>query len=71
MGYHDELLQIGGNNNHGHTLFRQLLKDFVNLMLGTDIDTCRRLIDDENLEVSHEPLAEDNLLPDNSTQLRC
>lgn len=58
----DELGQLGGNHDDGLACIGKLIDDFVDLILGADVDASGRLIEDEDVRLRDNPLGEQHFL---------
>ena len=62
VGQFIDLRQIGRDQDDAGALRQQCTEQPVNLGLGADIDTDRRLVEDEQLGTVRQPFADDDLL---------
>ena len=62
VGHADQLLDLGGDEQHGRALGDQLVDDLVDLVLGADVDAARRLVEDEDRRSAQQPFGDHHLL---------
>ena len=62
VGNADHLFHVGGDHQHRDAGIGQAAHQPVDLRLGADVDTARRLVEDHHLGRHGEPLAEHDLL---------
>ena len=54
--------QLGGDDDDGFAGVGERVDDLVDLVLRADVDAAGRLVEDENVRLGEQPLAEDDLL---------
>ena len=55
--------QVIGDDDHAHTVFTgQLLQNGVDIVLGTDVNTHGRTVEDQNVGIGCQPLCQNDTL---------
>src|SRR5271168_2680232 len=62
VGHADQLLDLGGDEQHGRALADQLVDDLVDFILGPDVDAARRLVENEDRRSAQQPFGDHHLL---------
>ena len=62
VGQAQNLGQLRGDHDDGLALLRQILEQRVNLILRAHVDAARRLVEDQDVSVTFQPLGHDDLL---------
>ena len=58
----EQLLELGGDEEHAAGVGGQPVDDRVDLVFGADVDAAGRLVHDEDRRLGHQPLGEHHLL---------
>ena len=62
VGSLDDLFELGGDEEHGDPLARELADERLDLRLGADVDPARRIVEDEDPRVEAQHPGEQHLL---------
>ena len=58
----DQLRHFGRDHHNSLALLGKLQDQFVNLVLGADVDAARRLVEEQNIGLRQQPTAKNDLL---------
>ena len=58
----DELIVVGRVEEDGRSCAGKLVQKRVDLLLGADVDPARRIVEQQDARLGHQPLADDELL---------
>ncbi len=62
VAHAEHLRKLGGDHDDGLALPDEAVHEFVYLGLRAHVDAARRLVEDEDLAVPHQPFGDDDLL---------
>ena len=62
VGHVDHLLRLRGDVDDRQAVADEVLQHFLDLALGVDVDAARRLVEDQDAALLHQPAGDDDLL---------